>query len=135
MSTEIRIKLLLIFLFPCLFLLNQGLSVPLQEVKTEVILYDDYFGLVPLPENAVELIKKFSFSPLEMEHPVEMTNDSSGNIYVSDDKRKAVLKFDSSGYYLSQFGQGGKGKGRLLMAEPDASVDVFAQNSPEDEAR
>jgi len=100
-----------------LFLFNPGSSVPLQEVKTEVILYDDYFGLVPLPENAVELIKKFSFSPLEMEQPVGMTDDSSGNIFITDDKRKAVLKFDSSGHYLGQFGQRGKSKERLSLPQ------------------
>ena len=100
-----------------LFLFNPSSSVPFQEVKTEVILYDDYFGLVPLPENAVELIKKFSFSPLEMEQPVEMTDDSSGNIYVTDNKRKAVLKFDSSGHYLGQFGQKGKSKERFSLPQ------------------
>ncbi len=108
---------MLILLLLNLFLFNQGLGVSIQEVKTEVILYDDYFGLVPLPENAVELIKKFSFSPLEMEHPVEMADDSSGNIYVTDDKRKVVLKFDSSGHYLGQFGQKGKSKERFALPQ------------------
>jgi len=110
-----RYFLVLLSLNLCLF--NPSSSVPFQEVKTEVILYDDYFGLVPLPENAVELIKKFSFSPLEIEHPVEMTDDSSGNIYITDDKRKAVLKFDSSGHYLGQFGQKGISKERFALPQ------------------
>ncbi len=115
--TKIRSTYFLVFLSLNLFLFNPGSSVPFQEVKTEVILYDDYFGLVPLPENAVELIKKFSFSPLEMEQPVGMTDDSSGNIFVTDDKRKAVLKFDSSGHYMGQFGQRGKSKERLSLPQ------------------
>lgn len=115
--TKIRSTYFPVFLSLNFFLFNPGPSVPIQEVKTEVILYDDYFGLVPLPENAVELIKKFSFSPLEMERPIRMTDDSSGNIYVTDAERKAVLKFDSSGHYLGQFGQKGKSRERLSLPQ------------------
>ncbi|MDH5706662.1 MAG: hypothetical protein OEZ45_11665 [Candidatus Aminicenantes bacterium] len=77
---EIRYRYFFVLLSLNLFLFNQSMSVPIQEVKTEVILYDDYFGLVPLPENAIELKKKFSFSPLEMERPVDEITDFSLSI-------------------------------------------------------
>jgi len=110
-------KLFLIFFLINLFLLNHISRPAFQEVKTEVLLYDDYFGFIPLPKNAIELEQMFSFSPLEMEHPVEMANDSTGNIYITDDKRNVVLKFDSSGHYLHRFGQRGKGKGEFPIPQ------------------
>ena len=106
-----------LILFFLLFLLNSNSSASCQKVKTEVILQDDYFwtenGFVPLPKNAIELELKFSFQHLEMKHPFEMANDSSGNIYLTDEQQNAVFKFNSSGEYLSQFGQEGKGFGKF----------------------
>lgn len=95
-------RLLFIFLLITSFLITLDSRAILQEVKTEVILYDDYFGHVPLPENAIELETKFSFNSLDLQHPVQMANDTSGNIYFTEKIRNVVLKFDSSGEYLCQ---------------------------------
>jgi len=111
------LRLLFIFLLINSFLITLDSRAILQEVKTEVILYDDYFGHVPLPENAIELETKFSFNSLDLQHPVQMANDTSGNIYFTDETRNVVLKFDSSGEYLCQFGKRGKGKGEFLIPQ------------------
>jgi hypothetical protein len=42
-----------------------------------------------------------------------MADDSSGNIYITDDEQNAVFKFNSSGEHLSQLGQEGKGLGEF----------------------
>mgnify|MGYP001142566755 CR=1 FL=1 len=42
-----------------------------------------------------------------------MTDDSSGNIYITDNKNTGVLVFDSSGKYLHQLGQAEKKKSDL----------------------
>ncbi|MGB2845357.1 MAG: 6-bladed beta-propeller, partial [Candidatus Aminicenantaceae bacterium] len=111
------LRLLFIFLIINSFLITLDSRAILQEVKTEVILYDDYFGHVPLPENTIELETKFSFNSLDLQHPVQMANDTSGNIYFTDETRNVVLKFDSSGEYLCQFGKRGKGKGEFLIPQ------------------
>lgn len=111
------IRFLLIFFFISLILFNQHPLALGQKVKTEVILHDDFFwsenGFVPLPKNAIELELRFSFQYPELKHPFEMADDSSGNIYITDDEQNAVFKFNSSGEHLSQLGQEGKGLGEF----------------------
>lgn len=87
-----------------------------QEVKTEVDIQDGLFvtesGLLPLPENAVDLEKVFTIPPKFFRSVQKITQDSSGNIYVSDSYKSAVFKFNPSGKLLSRIE--GKGKGKLL---------------------
>ena len=87
-----------------------------QEVTTEVDIHDDLFitesGLLNLPENAVELEKAFSFPSRFFPAVQKITQDPSGNIYVSDSYKSAVFKFNSSGEFMSR--TDGKGKGKLL---------------------
>ena len=64
-----RITSLLISLSMILPLSNRySFSFP-QKTKTEAIVYDEHFlpasGEFPLPKNAVELVKKFSFLSFE----------------------------------------------------------------------
>jgi len=103
------IRFLSILFFTGLTLFNQHPIASGQKVKTEVILHDDFFwsenGFVPLPKNAIELELRFSFQYPELKHPFEMADDSSGNIYITDDEQNAVFKFNSSGEYLSRLGQ------------------------------
>lgn len=61
------------------------------------------------------LERKFSFSSLELKQPVKMAFDISGNIYITDNFRNAVVRFNSAGEYLGYFGRKGRGKGELLM--------------------
>jgi hypothetical protein len=115
------IRFLLIFFFISLILFNQHPLALGQKVKTEVIVHDDFFwseqGFVPLPKNAVELELRFSFQYPELKHPFEMADDSSGNIFITDDEQNAVFKFNSSGEYLSQFGQQGKGPSEFFSPQ------------------
>jgi hypothetical protein len=115
------IRFLLIFFFISLILFNQHPLALGQKVKTEVIVHDDFFwseqGFVPLPKNAVELELRFSFQYPELKHPFEMADDSSGNIFITDDEQNAVFKFNSSGEYLSQFDQQGKGPSEFFSPQ------------------
>jgi len=116
-----QIKLFtLIILFVCVFtiiLLSVGSG---QRVETSVSM-----GLnlkeYPLPKNAIELELKFFFPTKEMEEednylwsPVQLFQDSSGNIYVPDQKRHAVMCFDSSGKFIRKIGKQGQGPGDFL---------------------
>ncbi len=87
-----------------------------QEVRTEVDIQDGLFvtesGLLPLPENAMELEKVFTIPPRFFQSVQKITQDSSGNIYVSDRYKRAVFKFNPSGTLLSRIE--GKGKGKLI---------------------
>lgn len=110
-----RVTSLLISLFMILSLSNgYSLSAP-QKTKTEVIVYDEHFlpasGEFPLPKNAVELVKKFSLLSFEIKSPQRIADDPSGNIYITDNKKNAVLVFNSSGKYLYQLGRTEKKRG------------------------
>jgi len=87
-----------------------------QKVKTEVDIQDGLFitesGLLPLPENAVELEKIFTIPSSHFREVQKITQDSSGNIYVSDSSTSAVFKFNPYGKLLNRIE--GKGKGKLL---------------------
>jgi len=110
--------------YVCLFIISlellcsSSLSSPfsLQKVKTEVDIQDGLFitesGLLPLPENSVELEKVFTIPSSHFREVQKITQDPSGNIYVSDSYKSAVLQFSSSGEFLSRME--GKGKGKLL---------------------
>lgn len=109
MKERTLLLLALLISFSALFLLNLNSPAAGQKVKTEVIVHDDFFwsenGFVPLPKNAVELELRFSFQHPELKHPFEMADDSSGNIYITDDEQNSVFKFDSSGEFMSQLAQ------------------------------
>ena len=49
----------------------------------------------------------------EFNNPLDITIDSSGNIYVVDFANNRVQKFNSSGVYQSQFGSAGSGDGEF----------------------
>ncbi len=87
-----------------------------QKVRTEVDIQDGLFitesGLLPLPENAVELEKVFTIPPRFFRAVQKITQDSMGNIYVSDSYKSAVFKFNPSGKLLGRIE--GKGKGKLI---------------------
>lgn len=87
----------------------------------QIKMWKKFLKKCPLPENSVELEKKFSFPSKElMDKDVIlwsaefMATDSSWNIYVSDARANRILKFDSAGQFLKQIGQKGKGPGELL---------------------
>jgi tetratricopeptide (TPR) repeat protein len=88
-----------------------------QEVTTKVTVYDDIFltesGLIPLPENAVELEREFTIQSKHFQSPIILGADRNGNIYASDERNGAVYKFDSGGEFQLQIGRSGKGRVRL----------------------
>jgi len=89
----------------------------IQEVTTKVTVYDDIFltesGLIPLPENAIELEQEFTIGSKQFYSPIKLAADHEGNIYASAIKNSAVYKFDAGGKLLLQIGKLGKGKGSL----------------------
>lgn len=102
-----------------------------QEVTTKVSVYDDIFltesGLIPLPEDAIELEHEFTIQSENFHSPIKLAADSEGNIYASDEKGGAVYKFDARGELQLQIGQSGKGKVRLrapydLLAARDCLI-------------
>jgi tetratricopeptide (TPR) repeat protein len=102
-----------------------------QKVTTKVTVYDDIFltesGLIPLPENAIELTREFTINSKHFQSPIKLAMDSEGNIYASDERNSAVYKFDARGEFQFQIGQPGKGKVRLrapcdLLAARDCLI-------------
>jgi len=90
----------------------------LQKVSTKVTVYSDIFltesGLLPLPENAIELEHEFSIQSIHFQAPKKIASDSSGNIYVSDKAKCSIYKFDTTGEFLQQIGEVGRKKGCFL---------------------
>ena len=109
------ISILIIFAFlvvnPCIFS-------AVQKVRTKVTVYGDIFltesGLLPLPDNAIELDIEFSIPANHFTVAQKIANDSEGNIYVSDKNMSTVFKFNAAGEFLLQIGQKGKRKGSFL---------------------
>jgi tetratricopeptide (TPR) repeat protein len=93
------------------------ISFSLQEVTTKVTVYDDIFltesGLIPLPEDAIELEREFTIQSKHFQSPIKLAADLEGNIYASDERNSAVYKFDAKGEFQLKIGQSGKGKVRL----------------------
>jgi hypothetical protein len=117
-------KILIAILFFSLYLeavINVQERLPGEDkekylMRTWKKLLKDY----PVPQNAVELEFKFSFPSKGLEDKDIylfganfISSDSKGNIYVSDSKAHRVLKFDSSGHFLLQFGRHGQGPGEF----------------------
>lgn len=111
---------ILIILFACVFTIILQSVGSAQRVETSVSMALN-FKEYPLPENAIELELKFFFPAKEMEEediylwsPLQLFQDSSGNIYVPDQKRHAVMCFDSSGKFIRKIGKQGQGPGDFL---------------------
>jgi hypothetical protein len=75
----------------------------------------------PLSKDAIELEFRYSFpadSLLEKDiylwMPVRLDGDTSGNIFISDQKWCHIFKFDPSGNFLKIIGRKGQGPGEFL---------------------
>jgi len=114
MTTKTKKKFLIFFI--SLTVYPEILS-SLQKVTTKVKVYDAIFltesGLIPLPENAIELEHEFTIQSKHFQSPIKLTKDPEGNIYASDEGNSAVYKFDAWGEFQLQIGQSGKGRGSL----------------------
>jgi tetratricopeptide (TPR) repeat protein len=88
-----------------------------QEVTTKVTVYDGIFlteqGLIPLPENAIELEREFTIESIEFRSPIQLATDSEGNIYAAAKRNSAVYKMDAAGELLLKIGKPGRRKGSL----------------------
>lgn len=76
----------------------------------------------PIPENSIELEEILTFPSEELAdknvflyRPIKIINDSKSNIYVVDNARHMVFKFDRFGKYISKFGQRGQGPGDFMQ--------------------
>jgi len=89
-----------------------------QKINTKVTVYNDIFftesGLLPLPENAIELEYEFSIQSDHFQIPKKIASDSLGNIYVSDKTKCSINKFNTNGEFLQQIGEKGRKKGYFL---------------------
>jgi len=102
-------------LFLSLFLIyvsNSSLS--FQKVTTKVKVYNDVFltdsGLIPLPENAIELAREFTIKSEQFQSPIKLAADREGNIYASATSSGFVQKFNAAGEFLLPIGKKGNGK-------------------------
>ncbi|MDW7761742.1 MAG: hypothetical protein SCM96_14045 [Acidobacteriota bacterium] len=72
-----------------------------QKVTTKVSVYSDIFltdaGLIPLPENAVELEIEFTIRSEAFQEPLVLAFDRNGDLCVSSKSGRAVWKFDAAG--------------------------------------
>jgi tetratricopeptide (TPR) repeat protein len=88
-----------------------------QKVTTKVTIYDDIFlteqGLIPLPENAIELEREFTIESIEFRSPIRLAADPEGNIYASAKRNSAVYKMYAAGELQLKIGKKGRGKGSL----------------------
>ncbi len=109
------ISILICFAF---LVVNPSLLSTSQKVTTRVTVYDDIFltesGLLPLPENAIELDIEFSIPENHFTAAQKIATDSEGNIYISDKNRGTIFKFNAAGEFLLQIGRKGKRKGSFL---------------------
>jgi len=88
-----------------------------QEVTTKVNVYDDIFlteqGLMPVPENAIELKHEFTIESIEFRSPIQLATDPERSIYASAKRNSAVHKMDATGELQLKIGKPGKRKGSL----------------------
>ena len=125
MSNVLKILMGLLLVFSILFYAFQaeGTQKVFQAKGTQKS-HDNWEKMLrdyPIPKDSIELELRFSFPKKELEKkgiflisPRCVQRDSEGNIYVTDDRLHKVLKFDSSGNYLFQFGQRGQGPGDFM---------------------
>jgi len=109
-------KLVLTLIFTLLLTISISSYVGFQKVTTEVKAFNDIIppsGKFPLPENAIELDRTFSFLSFEIKAPQRIAVDSSGQIYVTDRKKLSVLIFSPSGELIQQIGLTEKGKSKF----------------------
>jgi sugar lactone lactonase YvrE len=66
-------------------------------------------------------------SGLAFQHPLGVAVDSTGNVYVADDGSNRVLKFTSSGGFLTAWSSGGSGA--VAVAVNWSSGDIYVANS------
>jgi tetratricopeptide (TPR) repeat protein len=101
-----------------IYVSNSSLS--FQKVTTKVKVYDDIFltdsGLIPLPENAIELAREFTIKSEQFQSPIKLAADRKGNIYASAMSSSFVQKFNSAGEFLLPIGK--KRNGKLLFQAP-----------------
>ncbi len=104
-------RLLLLSLF---LLCVSDSSLSSQKVTTKVKVYNDIFltdsGLVPLPENAIELARELTIRSEHFQSPIRLAADLNGNLYASIMSARIVQKFNAAGEFLLPIGTKGNGK-------------------------
>lgn len=120
------VKLFLSFLLLIVIMLNFETTVKgkqNQQSEDQILkMRKKMLKKFPFPKNSIELEKKFSFPSKELEEKEIylfgarfISNDSSGNIYVSNTREHRILKFDPSGNFLAKLGLEGHGPGEFII--------------------
>lgn len=119
-----------------------GISLTAQKVSTNVSIVSDIFltdtGLLPLPDNAVELERISTIRSERFRSPLRLALGTNGLLYASSWYNDAVLAFDLQGVFQSRLGgetprKGflkspdhiAAGKNGLIMHETDRSRPPF----------
>jgi tripartite motif-containing protein 71 len=80
--------------------------------------------------NPVELVWKINSDPNPFKNPYGLALDEQGNLYVGDDGNNRIVKFDSNGHFITQWGSFGKGNGQFAINDPGfGSVAVSGQGA------
>jgi tetratricopeptide (TPR) repeat protein len=100
-----------------------------QKVTTKVTVYSEIFltdtGLIPLPENAVELEPEFAIKSEFFKSPLKLAQDPEGNLYVTSSESNALCRFDARGRFSGQLGE--KGEGISILKGPGEVIVVDNQ--------
>ncbi|MDE0466139.1 MAG: NHL repeat-containing protein [Candidatus Poribacteria bacterium] len=108
---------------------NYALIIPQGDTKRKFLLAIDVHGnlyvcdsdspnkvIVKLDANG----KRVARYPLaqpgagHLRHPVDMTVDGTGNLYIADEKGHRVLKYSADGKFLNAFGEYGDASGKFI---------------------
>jgi len=100
-----------------------------QKVTTKVSVYNEIFltdsGLIPLPDNAIELESELAIRSEHFKSPLKLALDPEGNVYVSSRDNNALCRFNARGEFLGQLGI--KGEGKSILQGPSEIVIIDDQ--------
>ena len=104
---------------------NYALIIPQGDTKRNFLLSVDTNGNLYVCDSGIvyklssegEAVSRYSLAQPgtgHLVHPVDMTVDEHGNLYVVDEKGHRVLKYSADGKFLSAFGEYGDAGGQFI---------------------
>lgn len=89
--------------------------------EDEIKIWRNYLKKYPLAKDAIELELLYSFpskdlleKDIYLWRPTNLDGDTSGNIFISDQKWSHIFKFGPSGNFLKTIGRKGQGPGEFM---------------------